>query len=47
MAYDSEGVTVGSGATTAAVTIAEASSVAVTILGGSDDAIDNEIISVV
>ena len=46
-AYDSGGVTIGSGATSASVTVAEASSVGVTVWGGSDDATDDKIVSVV
>ena len=47
MAYDSRGVTVGSGATSASVAVAEASSVGVTIGGGSDEATEDGRVSVV
>ena len=43
----SEGDIVGSGATTVVVTVAETSSVGVTVRGGSDEAMEDRIISVV
>ena len=47
MACNSGGVTVGSGATSASVAVAKASSGGMTICGGSNDAIDDKIVSVV
>ena len=49
MAYDSVGVTIGRGATSAAVTVAvaKASSVGVTVEGGSNEAIEDRRVLVV
>ena len=46
-AYGSKGVIVGSGARTADVAVAETSRVGVTVRGGSDEATEDEIVSVV